>query len=121
MLRCGTPYFLQDSKTTRIFDATPETMRTANFAGVNLRQTENGIETDMPDYIEKLTSPLEQSWKHFASFRAKLAWLVYARPDICARVAELAQDTEQHVRTDAKKYFRMLEDCFQQVRKDDIV
>jgi hypothetical protein len=121
MLRCGTPDFLRDSKTTsRIFDATPETMRTAKFAGVNLRQTESGIETDMSDYIEKLTFPLEQSWKQFASFRAKLAWLVYARPDICARVAKLAQVTEQHFRTDAKKYFRMLEDCFQQVRKYDI-
>jgi hypothetical protein len=37
MLRYGTPDFLRDSKTTsRIFDATPETMRTAKFAGVNL-------------------------------------------------------------------------------------
>jgi Reverse transcriptase (RNA-dependent DNA polymerase) len=63
MLRCGTPDFLRDSKTTsRIFDATPEAMRTAKFAGVNLRHTESGIETDMSDYIEKLTFPLEQSW-----------------------------------------------------------
>jgi Reverse transcriptase (RNA-dependent DNA polymerase) len=121
MLRCGTPDFLPDSKTTsRIFDATPETMRTANFAGVNLRQTESVIETDMSDYIEKLTFPLDQSWKHFASFPAKLAWIVYARPDICARVVKLAQVTEQHFRTDAQKYFRMLEDGFQQVRKYDM-
>jgi hypothetical protein len=56
----------------------------------------------------------------FASFRAKLAWLVYARPDVCARVAKLDQVTEQHFRTDAKTYFRMLEDCFQQVQKHDI-
>jgi hypothetical protein len=76
---------------------------TAKFAGVNLRQTESGIETDMTDYIAKLTFPLEQSWKTFASFRAKLAWLVYARPDVCARVAKLAKVTEQHFRTDAKK------------------
>jgi Reverse transcriptase (RNA-dependent DNA polymerase) len=77
MLRCGTPAFLRDSKTTsRIFDATPKTMRTAKFAGVNLRQTESGIQTDMSDYIEKVTFPLDQSWKHFASFLAKLAWLV---------------------------------------------
>jgi hypothetical protein len=56
MLRCGTPDLRRDPKTTsRIFDATPETMRTAKFAGVNLRQTESGIETDMSDYIEKLT------------------------------------------------------------------
>jgi hypothetical protein len=104
MLRCGTPDFLRDSKSTsRIFDATPEMMRTAKFAGVNLRQTESGIETDMSDYIAKLTFPLEQSWKTFASFGAKLAWLVYARPDVCARVAKLAQVTEQHFRTDAKK------------------
>jgi Reverse transcriptase (RNA-dependent DNA polymerase) len=49
MLRCGTADFLQDSKTTsRIFDATPETMRTANFASVSLRQTESGIETVTP-------------------------------------------------------------------------
>jgi hypothetical protein len=115
MLHCGTPDFLRDSKTTsRIFDATPKTMRTAKFAGVNFRQTESGIETDMSDYIEKLTFPSDQSWKHFASFRAKLSWLVYARTDICARVAKLAQITEQH------KYFRMLEDCFQQVRKYDM-
>jgi hypothetical protein len=40
-------------------------MSTAKFAGVNLRQTESGIETDMSDYIEKLTFPLEQSWRHF--------------------------------------------------------
>jgi hypothetical protein len=118
MLRCGTADFLRDSKpTSRIFDATPETMRTAKIAGVDLRQTESGIETDMSDYIEKVTFPLDQSWKHFASFRAKLSWLVYARPDICARVAKLAQVTEQHLRTDAIEYFRILEDCFQQVRK----
>jgi hypothetical protein len=44
MLRCGTPDFLRDSKTTsRVFDATPEEMRTAKFAGINLRQTESGI------------------------------------------------------------------------------
>jgi hypothetical protein len=74
MLRCGTPDFLRDSKTTsRIFDATPETMRTAKCAGAILRQTESGIEPDMSDYIEKLTFRLDQSWKHFASFRAKLA------------------------------------------------
>jgi hypothetical protein len=61
------------SKTTsRMFDATPETM-TAKFAGANIRQSESGIEADIADYIEKLTFPLEQSWKHFASFRAKLA------------------------------------------------
>jgi Reverse transcriptase (RNA-dependent DNA polymerase) len=37
MLRCGNPDFLRDSKTTsRIFDATLETMTTAKFAGVNL-------------------------------------------------------------------------------------
>jgi hypothetical protein len=121
MLRCGTPDFPRDLKSTsRIFDATPETMRTAKFAGVNLRQTESGIETDMSDYIAKLAFPLEQSWKTFASLRAKLAWLVYARPDVCARVAKLAQVTEQNFRTDAKKYFLMLEDCFQQVQKYDI-
>jgi hypothetical protein len=121
MLRCGTPDFLRDSKSTsRIFDATAETMRTAKFAGVNLWQTESGIETDRSDYIAKLTFPLEQSWKHFASFRAKLAWLEYARPDVCARVAKLAQVTEQHFRTDAKKYFRKLEDCFQHVQTYDI-
>jgi hypothetical protein len=74
----------------------------------------------MSDYIAKLTFPLEQSWNFFASFRAKLAWLVYARPDVCAQVAKLAQVTEQHFRTDAKKYFRLLEDCFQQVQKYDI-
>jgi hypothetical protein len=75
MVRCGTPNFLRDSKTTsRIFDAAPETMRTTKFAGVNLRQTESGIETDILDYIEKLTFPLDQSWKIIASFRAKLAW-----------------------------------------------
>jgi hypothetical protein len=95
-------------------------MRTAKFAGVNIRQTESGIETDMSDYIESHTLPLEQSWKQFSSFRANLAWLVYDRPDICARVAKLAQVTEQHFRTDAKKYFRMLEDCFQQVQKYDM-
>jgi hypothetical protein len=66
-------------------------MRTAKFAGVNLRQTESGIETDMSDYIEKLTFPMHQSWKHFSSFRAKLAWLVYDRPEILARVAKLAK------------------------------
>jgi hypothetical protein len=116
MLRCGTPYVFRGSKTTSwIFGAIPETMKTAKFAGFNLRQTESGIETDMSDYIEKLTFPLDQSWKQFASFRANLAWLVYARPDICTRVAKLAQVTEQSFRTDAKKYFRMLEDCFQQV------
>jgi hypothetical protein len=120
MLHCGTLDFLRDSKTTSlIFGPTPETMRSAKFAGVNLRQTESGSETDLSDYIEKLTFPLEQSWKHFASFCAKIAWLVYARPDICA-IAKLAQVTEQHFRTDAKKYFRMLEDCFQQVRKYDM-
>jgi hypothetical protein len=42
---------------------------------------------------------------------------VYARPTICAREAKLAQVTEEHFRTDAKKYFRMLEDSFQQVQK----
>jgi Reverse transcriptase (RNA-dependent DNA polymerase) len=89
MLRCGTPDFLRYSKTTsRIFDATPETMRTAKFAGVNLRQTESGIETDMSDYIEKLTFPLEQPWKNLPSFRAKRAWLVYARPDVCAKSSQ---------------------------------
>jgi hypothetical protein len=121
MLRCGTPDFRRDSRTISwIFDANPETMRTAKFAGVNLRQTESGIEIDMQDYIAKITFPLEQSWKHFASFRAKLSWLVYVRPDICARVAKLAQVTEQHFRTDAKENFQMLEDCFQQVRKYDM-
>jgi Reverse transcriptase (RNA-dependent DNA polymerase) len=113
MLRCRTPDFLRDSKTTsRIFDATPETMRTAKFAGVNLRQTESGIETDMSDYIEKLTFPMDQSWKHFASFRAKLAWIVYDRPDISARVAKLAQVTEQNFRTDAIKVFSNTRGCF---------
>jgi hypothetical protein len=59
----------------------------------------------MSDYIEKLTFPLDQSWKHFASLRAKLAWLVCAGADIRARGAKLAQVTEQHFRTDAKSYF----------------
>jgi hypothetical protein len=41
MLRCGTPDFLRDSESTsRIFDATPETMRTAKFAGVNDKKIE---------------------------------------------------------------------------------
>jgi hypothetical protein len=53
-------------------------------------------------------------------FRANLVWLVYARPDICARVAKIAQVTEQHFQTDAKKYFRMLEDRFQHVQMYDI-
>jgi hypothetical protein len=45
---------------------------------------------------------------------------VYAKPDICARVAKLAQVTKQHFRTDAKKYFRMLQDYFQQFRMYDM-
>jgi hypothetical protein len=54
MLHCGTAEFLPNLKTTsRIFDAIPETMRTANFAGVNLRQAESGIETYMSDYLAK--------------------------------------------------------------------
>jgi hypothetical protein len=35
------------------FDATPKTMRTANFAGVILRQIESGIGRVRSDYIEK--------------------------------------------------------------------
>jgi hypothetical protein len=103
MRQCGTPYFLRDSKTTsRVFGATPEATRTAEIAGVNLRQTESGIETVMSDYIEKRTFPLEQSWQYMAAFRAMLDWLVYARPDIFARVAKLAQVTEEHFRNDEK-------------------
>jgi hypothetical protein len=45
---------------------------------------------------------------------------MYAKPDICARVAKLAQVTDQHFRTDAKKHFRMLEDYFQQFRMYDM-
>jgi hypothetical protein len=57
MLRCGTPDFLRDSKLTpRIFDATPKTMRTANFAGVILWQIECGIGRDRSDHIEKHTA-----------------------------------------------------------------
>jgi hypothetical protein len=61
MLRCRTPDFLRDSKKTpRVFDATPETMRTGKFAGVELRQTESGFEIDMSDYVERLAFPLEK-------------------------------------------------------------
>jgi hypothetical protein len=103
MLRRRTPDFLRDLKgSSRDFDATLETMRNSNFPSANLRQTESGSETDMSDYIEKLTFPVEHLRKPFASFRAKFALLVYSRPHICARVAKLAQVTEQHFWTDAR-------------------
>jgi hypothetical protein len=37
MLRCGTPEYLQSSKaTSALFDATPEVLRKAKLAGVNM-------------------------------------------------------------------------------------
>jgi hypothetical protein len=96
MLRCGTPEHFKSSKaTSALFDATPEVLRKANFAGVNMDQTDDGIRTDMNDYTNQLEVPQLQSWKNFASFRAKMAWLVYVRPDICAQVARLAQIAER--------------------------
>jgi hypothetical protein len=67
LLRCGTPDSSGFENNFSGFDATPETIRNSRFSGVNLRQTESGIETDMSDYIEKLTFPLEQSWNRSTS------------------------------------------------------
>jgi hypothetical protein len=122
MLRCRTPDFLRDLKgSSRDFDATLETMRNSNFPGANLRQTESGIETDMSDYIEKLTFPVEHLRKPFASFRAKFASLVYSRPHVCARVAKLAQVTEQHFRTDARSIFECSRIVFNKHRSTTIL
>jgi hypothetical protein len=95
-------------------------MRTAKFAGVNLRQTESSLlRQKYRTTLKTLPSRLSNRGST-SSFRAKLAWLVYARPDICARVAKLAQVTEQQFRTDEKYCFRVLEDCSLYVQKYEV-
>lgn len=117
LLRCGTPEFFQLSKATgNIFDSTPETRQKAKFAGVTIHQTQNVIEADMNEYIAKLSVPTEQSWKSFISFRAKLAWLTYCRPDICANIAKLAQVTEKQFENEPEVHFESMRKATQQLR-----
>jgi hypothetical protein len=117
MLRCGTPEHFQSSKaTSALFDATPEVLRKAKFAGVNMYQTDDGIWTGMNEYTNKLELPQLQSWKNFASFCAKMAWLVYVRPDICAQAAKLAQITESQFILNPIECFLSLGKCLNSLK-----
>jgi hypothetical protein len=117
MLRCGTPEHFQSSNaTSALFDATPEVWRKAKFAGVNMDQTDDRIRTDMNDNTNELELPQLQSWKNFASFRAKMAWIVYVRPDICAQVAKLAQITESQFILNPIESFLSLGKCLNSLK-----
>jgi hypothetical protein len=117
MLRCGSPEYFQSSKaTSALFDATPEVLRKAKFAGVSMDQTDDGIRADMNDYINKLELSQLQSWKNVVSFRAKMAWLVYVRPDICAQVAKLAQITESQFILNPIECFLSLGKCLKSLK-----
>lgn len=51
----------------------------------------------MKSYLSKMQLQGSGTYQDFASDRAKLAWVVYAGPNICLLVAKLAQATQQHL------------------------
>lgn len=119
ILRCGTPEF-QDavSVTAEKFDATPAKVDAAKFAGLEFERDENGeIRVHMDGYIRDVKLATEISYRAFASNRAKLAWLVYARPDICAVTAKLAQVTAGMFAEDADAYCRIVTDTLEYLRR----
>lgn len=120
LLRCGmNDFFHICEETGRVFDSTPETRKRAKFAGISISQEDDGIYSDMQEYTEKLRLPelSDQTWKTFQSFRAKLAWLIYCRPDICAMVAKSAQVTEKQFQENPRSNFKLLEDTLGRLTK----
>lgn len=67
----------------------------------------------MQEYVDKLELPAV-NWKNFQSFRATLAWIVYCRPDICARVTKSAQVTAYQFLEDQDGKFQLLADTLKQ-------
>ena len=97
MLRTGSDEFLTGATTATSgsFMCTPPSIGTASFAGVSFEQrSDRSVVANMHTYIQSLKFSYG-SFRHFASNRAKLAWAVHCRPDVCATVAKLAQLTER--------------------------
>lgn len=119
ILRAGAPEFQDDvAVTAGKFDATPAKVDAAKFAGLEFERSDDGeIRVHMDGYIREVKLDTEVSHAAFASNRAKLAWLVYARPDICAITAKLAQGTADMFVDDADAYFQVVADTLQYLRR----
>lgn len=55
-------------------------------------------------------------YEGFCSNRAKLAWIVYTRPDICSATARLSQVTQKLYDEDSQLYERLLEKTFERLK-----
>lgn len=107
MQRAGKSSFAVISKSnSKRFDTSPPKSDAFRFAGVDISQSNAKNETNMDDYIRQIEIG-PQNWQGFASLRAKLAWIVYVRPDICAQVAKLYQITESMFLLDETNYLKV--------------
>ena len=120
MLRAGTPDFYGDANaTSSTFDTTPPSRGKFSFMGTDVEQSGQLISADMTRYIKDLKQP-DGTWSAFASARAKLAWIVYTRPDICASIAKLAQVTLEIFEKDAEKYTKTIVSLIKYVQSNPL-
>lgn len=117
ILRAGTKEYEQlSASTSQKFDTTPSVFDEDTFAGLHFKEVDNGIAVDMQEYITKLRFKEGQDYTSFASNRAKLAWLVYARPDICAVIAKVAQITNRMYQKDPAFFTDVLQKILRRVQ-----
>ena len=120
MLRAGTPEFFDDAAiTSKTFDTTPPCREKFSFMGTDIKQSGTEISADMTRYVKDLKLP-DGTWSKFASARAKLAWVVYTRPDICASVAKLAQVTPAIFEKEPEKYTKTVVSLIRYVQSNEL-
>ena len=95
-IQCVTDQFLDHTRQTMDrFKSKERVMDNVVFAGIHIRQEGGEAMLTQESYALKLKKMDEAAdYKAFRSVRAKLAWLVNSRPEICCAVAKLAQVRE---------------------------
>jgi Reverse transcriptase (RNA-dependent DNA polymerase) len=98
LLRIGTPEARVEMETylRETFDVKESETLPVTFTGMKLSRTDNnGFQISLSEYFQRL-SPLPQRsiFELYRSFRAKLAWVVNARPDITCALSMAASMTK---------------------------
>ena len=95
-IHCGNKAFAKlTDETAKLFDSREKEFNNTKFAGVSIEKDDSSFHLHMKEFLDSLSQLSKTaSFKDFRSLRAKLAWLVHVRPDICCAVALASQVTE---------------------------
>lgn len=93
---CGDKQFEDiTSATSKRFESKEKEWDKFRFAGVYIETLQDGFIIHQKNYIDRLKNLDKKStFDDFRSARARLAWLIHTRPEICVNVSMMAQVTE---------------------------